>query len=393
MQRCCNMTTLLKTWISQREFFETKSVEQLIAIAGDGTLKDGNETSRQIRELFANIPSTILSRYIEECLGRSFTNSGLVLQDLINEVGRRLGFQIEPGFYRGGGSKIGFDGIWRTKSGYAIVIEVKTTDAYQLNIDTQAKYRNRLIDEKRIEESNSSILLIVGRNDTGGLEAQTRGSRHAWDVRLISVEALLKLMLIKENLSDDDTVDQIHQILKPLEYTRLDQLVDIIFNTSEDLQSDEDVDDAPEVESEDAPKKKPVNYHAACIERVEKKLNTPLVKNGRTTYKDSTDTLRLTCIVSKEYVRSGSIRYWYAFHPVQRNFLKEAKNSYIALGCGSEEEIVLMPFSTFDEQLAEMRTTESNERYYWHVEIFKKDKVYLLNKPTDEGVDISKFLI
>jgi hypothetical protein len=387
------MTTLLKTWISQREFFESKSVEQLIAIAGDGTLKDGNETSRQIRELFANIPSTNLSRYIEECLGKSFTNSGLVLQDLINEVGRRLGFQIEPGFYRGGGKKIGFDGIWRTKSGYAIVIEVKTTDAYQLNLDTQAKYRNRLIDEKRIEESDSSILLVVGRNDTGGLEAQTRGSRHAWDVRLISVDALLKLMLVKESLSDDDTVDQIHQILKPLEYTRLDQLVDIIFNTSEDLQSDEDVEDTPEVESEGEPKKKPVNYHAACIERIEKKLKTPLVKNGRTTYKDSTDSLRLTCIVSKEYVRSGSIRYWYAFHPVQQIFLKEVENSHIALGCGSENEIILMPFSSFEGQLSEMRTTESNERYYWHVEIFKKDGFYLLNKPTSEGLDISEFLI
>ena len=236
-------------------------------------------------------------------------------------------------------------------------------------------------------------MLVVGRNDTGGLEAQTRGSRHAWDVRLISVDALLKLMLVKESLSDDDTVDQIHQILKPLEYTRLDQLVDIIFNTSEDLQSDEDVEDTPEVESEGEPKKKPVNYHAACIERIEKKLKTPLVKNGRTTYKDSTDSLRLTCIVSKEYVRSGSIRYWYAFHPVQQIFLKEVENSHIALGCGSENEIILMPFSSFEGQLSEMRTTESNERYYWHVEIFKKDGFYLLNKPTSEGLDISEFLI
>ena len=97
------MSNLLKTWIDQREFFETKSVEQLIAIAGDGTLKDGNETSKQVRDLFANIPSTVLARYVEECLTKPFPQSGLVLQDLINEAGRRLGFKIEPGFYRGGG--------------------------------------------------------------------------------------------------------------------------------------------------------------------------------------------------------------------------------------------------------------------------------------------------
>ncbi len=40
----------------------------------------------------------------------------------------------------------------------------------------------------------SSILIVVGRQDTGDLEAQVRGSRHAWEIRLISVDALLQLM-------------------------------------------------------------------------------------------------------------------------------------------------------------------------------------------------------
>jgi len=35
------------------------------------------------------------------------------------------------------------------------------------------------------------VLIVVGRQDTGELEAQIRGSRHAWDIRLISAEALL----------------------------------------------------------------------------------------------------------------------------------------------------------------------------------------------------------
>jgi len=51
------MTTLLDIWIGQRDFLEAKSVEQIIAIAGDGNLRDNNETSIQLRELFSNLPS------------------------------------------------------------------------------------------------------------------------------------------------------------------------------------------------------------------------------------------------------------------------------------------------------------------------------------------------
>src|SRR5262245_11874771 len=116
------MTTLLQIWMSQRSFFETKSIEQLISIAGDGTLRDGNETSSQLRELFANLPSIHIKKYINACLNHPVSQGGLVLQDLVNEIGSRLGFSIESGRYRGGGSKIGFDGIWRAQDGYAFVV-------------------------------------------------------------------------------------------------------------------------------------------------------------------------------------------------------------------------------------------------------------------------------
>lgn len=389
------MTTLLDIWIGQKEFFEAKSIEQVITIAGDGSLRDGNETSTQLRELLSSIPATSIERYIDECLSHPFSQSGLVLQDLVNEVGRRLGFSIEPGYYRGGASKIGFDGIWRAKDGYAFVIEVKTTDAYQLNLDTQAKYRQRLIEEERIAEENSSVLVVVGRRDTGGLEAQTRGSRHAWDIRLISVDALLKLMRIKENLTDAGTVSQIQEILKPLEYTRVDRLIDIIFTTSEDLQSEDIEDDveAEEIGETTRTKPKPVRYHEACVARISKHLALPLVKQGRCTYTNADQTTRVLCIVSKEYQRSGAYRYWYAFHPSQQEFLEEGDKSFVALGCGSADQVILIPSDEFNKHLPEMRTTESGDRFYWHVEIFKKDEKYLLNKPTSEGIDLTAFIM
>jgi len=116
-----------------------------------------------------------------------------VLQDLVNELGRRLDYKVTNGRYQGTSTQIGFDGIWTSPEGHTIVAEVKTTDTYRIALDSIAGYRQKLLAAKTFSEP-SSILILVGRQDTGELEAQIRGSRHAWDIRLISVDALLKLV-------------------------------------------------------------------------------------------------------------------------------------------------------------------------------------------------------
>ncbi len=58
------MTALVDAWTSQKDFFEAKSIDQVISISGDGNLRDGNETSNQLRELFANIPGDNIKRYM-----------------------------------------------------------------------------------------------------------------------------------------------------------------------------------------------------------------------------------------------------------------------------------------------------------------------------------------
>jgi hypothetical protein len=115
------------------------------------------------------------------------------------------------------------------------VIEVKTTDTYRISLDRIAEYKEKLVSDSRIGKS-SSILIVVGRDDTGELEAQVRGSRHAWDIRLLSIEALLRLMQLKENAEDATTGKKIRELLFPMEYTRLDQIIDVMFTTATDVQ-------------------------------------------------------------------------------------------------------------------------------------------------------------
>ena len=117
-----------------------------------------------------------------------------------------------------------------------IVVEVKATDAYRISLDTIAAYGDKLIANSEVF-SPSSILIVVGREDTGELEAQVRGSRHAWDIRLISADALIKVVQLKEDTDAPDTGRKIRSLLAPMEYTRLDQMIDVMFTTAKDVET------------------------------------------------------------------------------------------------------------------------------------------------------------
>ena len=205
---------------------------------GDGKLKDNGDTSKELREFLKMIKSELLIRYIDECLNDKFIDNGLVLQDIVNEIGKRLGFNVINGRYRGNRNDIGFDGLWESNDGFSMIVEVKTTDAFRIKLDTIATYRKELILSNKIEDNKSSIIIVVGREDTGGLEAEVRGSRHAWDVRLISIDSLIQLLKLKEAFNDSKTFNQINSILRPIEYTKVDKLIELISTTADDLDNE-----------------------------------------------------------------------------------------------------------------------------------------------------------
>ncbi len=162
---------------------------------------------------------------------------------------------LRTGATRGIKGAVGNDGLWQAKDGFSLLIEVKTTDAYRINLDTIANYREKLIAQGTLQAHSSSVVVAVGRQQTGDLEAQIRGSRHAWDVRLISLEALLRLAEVKERLSDWSTSNKINQLLRPVEYTRLDPIVELLFTTKRDLETPEEVPPPSEVATVNTPER------------------------------------------------------------------------------------------------------------------------------------------
>ena len=387
---------LLDLWEDSPGQLKDKQFQQLIAFAGAGKLKDESDCSRELRSFLSSVPSEYLVSYADQCLSKSFTDSGLALQDVVNEVGARLGAEVLPGRYRGTTNQIGYDGLWKYSNGQSIIVEVKTSDAYRVDLNTIAGYRTALIESNTVVEAESSMLLVVGRQDTGDLEAQIRGSRYAWDLRIISVDALLRLMSIKEEVEDPQIIQRIHSILIPREFTRLDEIVDVLFSAAEDIKQDSiTLDDDESLSQEDkAPKFTPVAFHQACIARVETTLKARLIRRTRAQYSTPDRSVVINCLVSKEHDPDTNPYYWFAFYPHQKEALKSTHTGYVAFGCGSSKRIVLIPFQEFEGWLEGMWTTRNDDRYYWHVVIHRKgDKYGLYRKKGEKNIDITPYLI
>jgi hypothetical protein len=386
--------SLVDIWKSSPEQIKGKTIQQLLAFAGDGHLRDGNETSDEFRSFLAHIPSGLLQDSAEHCLASSFTDGGLALQDIVNQVGRRLGFQVEDGRYRGVVGEVGFDGIWRAGEGAAILVEVKTTDAFRLSLDTTGRYRRALIKQESIPEESSSILYVVGRSDTGDLEAQVRGSRHAWDIRIIGIPALFRVLKIKEELEDQNTVDRIRAILRPQEFTRVDGIIDLVFSATKEVTPDEI--EEPDDEEEEEPVKKftPVQFREECVGRLQKYLGESLVKQTAAAYATPDGKTAVLCAISREYENRNSKGYWFAFHPAQQALLETYSKAFVTFGCGSENTILVIPFEKFVTWLPLLNKTVLENRFYWHVRISRTGDNYRLDtKREHDDVVISQFLI
>ena len=346
--------SLISLWNSNPSTVSELSIEQIVSIAGDGRLTDNSVCLSELRQYLSCVTSENLALYLEQCLGSQFNNSGYVLQDIVNELGRRLNYEVINGRYKGVRNAIGFDGIWIApdSENNHIIVEVKSTDAYRISLDTIAKYRQELLKIETIKQP-SSILIVVGREDTGELESQVRGSRHAWDIRLIGADALIKLVKLKESIGDVDTEKKIRSVIIPMEYTKLDTLIDVMFTTAKDVESVVELTSSNEltipdeimvVNPQNERVKKNTNHTAeftdsellrkkryTIIDSFNRREQTTLIKNSQARYWDSGHRIRSIITISKRY-DSGLNLYWFGYSPKWDLFLKDGEKSHLVLG-------------------------------------------------------------
>lgn len=395
---------LLAFWESNPGEFDNLTIEQIVAMGGDGVLKDNSVCSQELRTYLTQATTEKLAGYIEHCLTSNFQKSGLVFQDLINELGRRLDYNVRNGKYQGTTNSIGYDGVWVSNEGHAIVAEVKTTDAYTIKLDTIASYRDKLLNEGSIADPSSN-LIIVGRQYTGELEAQIRGSRHAWDIRLISADALIKLVQLKENSEAPETGLKIRSLITPLEFTRLDGLVDVMFTTATDVETNivqAALEKIEIVESDELGQTTsgwqftdPTilnKKRSDIIDTMSAKMGSKLIRNSRALFWDSTHTKRIACSISKRYMKGG-YSYWYAYHPKWNEFLAQAETGLFVLGCIDRNEAFAIPVDIIQRYLDQLNTTTTDKSTYWHIHLSQVGDDIELVIPNRDYISLSPFAV
>lgn len=245
-------------------------------------------------------------------------------------------------------------------------------------------------------------MLVVGREDTGELEAQVRGSRHAWDMRLISIDALVSLVKLKETTEASATGAKIRGVLVPMEYTKLDSLIDVIFSAAKDVETgggiDASVEAGQEGEETSAWEFTDTKVLDAKREAVVLALGARdgrrLIKKSRAVYWDAEHTYRAVCTISKRYEKKGYAPYWYAYHPGWDAFLGEAEQGYFVLGCMDLDQAFALPLGTLREHLSHMNTTvKPDGATYWHIKIIEPSpgKFALQLPKTGNSISLEQF--
>ncbi|MBA7607851.1 hypothetical protein ES703_15020 [subsurface metagenome] len=208
------------------------TLTQILNLVGKLDDSPGENTSRERFRQFLkeNVEKVGQIRdYVDECLRISGTQYNRALQDLVNYLGHFLGFkEVTFGRYQGVPGEIGFDGHWKSPTGFHIVVEVKTTEAYAIKAATLVNYVNELISEKEIPSWDKALgLYVVGRSDPElrQLENAVVAEKRKDQLRIISGNSLLSLAELMDEY--DVSHEDILAVLRPSGPT-IDPIVELI---------------------------------------------------------------------------------------------------------------------------------------------------------------------
>lgn len=272
-------------------------------------------------------------------------------------------------------------------------METKSSTSYSINLARIAEYRQTAALRLQSDIENLSILLVVGPEETSDLEAQVRGSPYAWNVRLLGIRSLHRLLQLKETLDDPVVGRQVQEVLFPQEFTRLDRIIDLVFATAEDTQGEE-----TEIEQEPSGHPKPpAAFHGEILPKLEKALGFPLIKRSRVTWASPDSGTIVSCQVSskREHAHAESL-FWFGLKSKTAELLDSAPTAYCAFGLGSPDLVALVPYSLIREYLPGYFTSPNPDGtvMHYHVRFLQKgSKVFLLTNRDRERLDISSKLL
>ena len=223
----------------------------------------------------------------------------------------------------------------------------------------------------------------------------------------------MKLVILKENLNDEKTIKQISEILRPLEFTRLDKLIEIVFDTTQDIQLESSDDsqsyfaDEPNSENTEAKEilekkefnisSKRANFHELCIQKIESHLNINIIKKNRTSYQAINGQQGFVCCVSKPDSKIDN-KYWFALRTHHERFLNKFRDAYLIYGCGSANNTFMIPLSFVQKEKDYLSVSnylaQEGGNCYWHIVIYENSGRFMWRIP-EKGImiDIEQYRV
>lgn len=203
----------------------------LIDLAGE--LEDGSRASEKLREKLQKAADLEdIENLLSESLGGSETYHNRALQDIVNNIGERLGFEVDYGAYQPTRSEPSSDGLWVTSNieerDVFLVAETKKSTSYTINPENQpGSYMDKLADEEGLDENQVYGIIIVGEDrNLNSIVHSVRGSQYRNRIRVITCQRLIELlsMMVDNDLSHE----QVARVLLPMDTVNVGAIVELM---------------------------------------------------------------------------------------------------------------------------------------------------------------------
>ena len=150
-----------------------------------------------------------------------------------------------------------------------------------------------------------------------------------------------------------------------------------------------------DIETDATPDGKKADFHVEIIPRLEERLGTPLVRKSGVLWSSPDGSILISCQVSKKY-EGKSQDYWFGLYRTNKEALETHSQAYCAFGLGSPDDVLLLPYRVFADNIKYLDTTPHKDGgvFHWHVsfrESFGHMELLLSSKA--DNIDVTDFLL